>query len=50
MVNDDFSLENIALDDKKVFEIYAAGDTIGVFQCESGGMRRLMRELRPRSL
>ena len=43
----DFSLETIPDDDAKVYNIYARGDTIGVFQCESPGMRRLMQRLKP---
>ena len=43
----DFSLENISLKDTNVYQLYAHGDMMGVFQCESEGMRRLMRRLRP---
>lgn len=42
-----FSLQQVPLDDAKVYEIYAHGDTMGVFQCESSGMRKLMKELKP---
>ena len=34
-------------DDKKTFELFAAGDTDGVFQFESGGMKQLLRQLGP---
>ena len=43
----DFSLETLPLDDPVVYRLYSGGDTIGVFQCESAGMRELMRRLRP---
>lgn len=43
----DFSLDNIPLDDPQVFALYARGDTMGVFQCESQGMREWMRRLKP---
>lgn len=41
------SLEQIPLDDQKTFELLSAGDTTGVFQLESDGMRRVLRKLRP---
>jgi len=40
-------LDRLAYDDPKVFEMFARGDTTGVFQFESGGMRRLLMEMRP---
>lgn len=40
-------LLKIPLDDKKTFELLARGDTTGVFQMESGGMRRYLKELKP---
>lgn len=35
----------LPLDDKKVLEAFALGKTYGVFQFESGGMRRLLKDL-----
>jgi DNA polymerase-3 subunit alpha len=35
------------LDDAPVYELYARGDTDGVFQVESAGMRRYLRKLKP---
>ncbi len=43
-------LENIALDDKKTFQLLQAGDTTGVFQLESSGMKRYLKQLKPTSL
>ncbi len=34
-------------DDKKTFDLFSAGDTDGVFQFESGGMKQLLRQLGP---
>ncbi|HEX4639630.1 MAG TPA: DNA polymerase III subunit alpha [Chthoniobacterales bacterium] len=34
----EFSLKNIPLDDKATFDLYNRGETIGLFQMESGGM------------
>ena len=40
-------LSGLALDDKKVFELLSRGETTGIFQMESGGMRRLAKQLKP---
>lgn len=45
--NIDVDLTRIQLDDKKVFDMIASGETTGVFQMESGGMRKLARGLKP---
>ncbi len=34
-------------DDKAVYELLSSGDTLGVFQLESSGMRQFMKELKP---
>lgn len=36
-------------EDPKVFEVFAAGDTTGVFQFESDGMRKYLKDLGPNS-
>lgn len=40
-------MEKIALDDPLVYQMIGEGDTDGVFQLESGGMRELLKELKP---
>ncbi|HSW89676.1 MAG TPA: DNA polymerase III subunit alpha [Patescibacteria group bacterium] len=40
-------LARIPIDDKKVYAMIASGETTGVFQMESGGMRKLARSLKP---
>ncbi len=40
-------VEDIPLEDKKTFELLGRGDTTGVFQLESDGMKRYIRELKP---
>ncbi len=40
-------LERLTYDDPKVFELFQRADTTGVFQFESGGMRRLLVDMRP---
>jgi len=39
--------EEIPLDDVATFELFQKGDTTGVFQLESAGMKRYLRELKP---
>jgi len=41
------SLENIPFNDKKTFQLLSKGDTTGVFQLESPGMRRVLANLKP---
>src|SRR6476469_9536997 len=43
-------LDAIPLDDKTTFDLLASGETTGVFQLESAGMRRYVRDLRPTSV
>lgn len=40
-------LHTIPLDDKQVYELITSGETTGIFQLESAGMRRLAKDLRP---
>ncbi len=42
-----FALERIALDDAKTLEMLGRGETMGVFQLESEGMKRVCTELQP---
>jgi len=40
-------LESLELDDPATFEVFANGDTVGIFQFESPGMREYLRKLKP---
>ncbi len=40
-------INKLSLDDEKVYKLLAAGDTTGVFQLESDGLRRILREMQP---
>ena len=40
-------LETISLDDKKTYELFQKGETTGIFQFESAGMKRYLKELQP---
>jgi len=46
----EIDLDNLPLEDGKTFDLLASGETTGVFQLESPGMRRYVRELRPTSV
>ena len=39
--------ENFPLDDKKTYELFQKGETVGIFQYESPGMQKHMRSLKP---
>jgi len=43
----EIDIENVPLDDEKTFELLGRGDTTGVFQLESDGMKRYIRDLQP---
>jgi len=45
--NTEIDLAKIPLDDTPTFELFQRGDTTGVFQLESAGMKRYLRELKP---
>ncbi|MEG2192277.1 MAG: DNA polymerase III subunit alpha, partial [Oscillospiraceae bacterium] len=47
LFNPDFSMNNIADDDADTFKMLADGDTTGVFQFESAGMRNVLVGLNP---
>ena len=46
----DFSVDHIATDDKKTFELIQKGDTDGVFQLENPGLQTFMRKFMPKNL
>ena len=46
--NIDFS--SVPFDDKKTYELLASGETTGIFQLESSGMRRYIKDLKPTSI
>ena len=40
-------IDNIPLDDEKTYELFQRGDTVGIFQYESLGMQKYLRDLKP---
>ena len=47
---EEIDVSRLPLDDKKTYALLEAGETTGVFQFESSGMRRYLKELRPSEL
>ena len=43
----DIDIDNVPLDDKKTYELFQKGDTVGIFQYESLGMQKYLRDLKP---
>ena len=43
-------LDAIPLDDPKTFDLFSTGNTTGVFQMESAGMRRYVQQLKPTTI
>lgn len=43
----DFDITRVPIDDKATYELISRGDTLGVFQLESAGMRQVLTELSP---
>ncbi|MEN3015535.1 MAG: DNA polymerase III subunit alpha [bacterium] len=48
--NIELDVYNLDLNDKKTFDLLCNGDTVGVFQVESAGFRKLLKELKPSSI
>jgi len=46
----DIDIDKIPFDDKKTYELYQRGETIGTFQFESEGMRMYLKELKPTNI
>ena len=44
---EEIDLAHLPLDDKPAYELFQRGDTTGVFQLESAGMKRYLRALKP---
>ncbi|MFD0705185.1 DNA polymerase III subunit alpha [Alloscardovia venturai] len=42
-----FDIKSVPIDDKETYQLLARGDTLGVFQLDSDGMRSLLKSLKP---
>ncbi len=47
LIGNGLDIQKIPMDDRKTYEMLARGDSIGVFQFESSGMREALRQVRP---
>jgi len=45
--NQQIDLDNIPLNDRETYRLLQKGETIGIFQLESSGMQRYLRQLKP---
>ena len=45
--NKEIDIARLDLDDKKVFDLFSIGNTIGIFQFESSGMQEHLKNLKP---
>ena len=43
----DLDIDAIPIDDAKTYELFCAGDTVAIFQFESAGMQKYLKELQP---
>jgi DNA polymerase-3 subunit alpha len=48
--NEKVDFSQLPLDDKKTYKLLASGENTGIFQLESAGMRRYIKELKPTSI
>ena len=46
-IDKDFDIENISYEDQKVFDLLSSGNTVGLFQVESAGMREALLQMKP---
>ncbi|WP_027338917.1 DNA polymerase III subunit alpha [Halonatronum saccharophilum] len=47
---EDVDLASVPLDDQDTYQLLSSGDSLGVFQLESDGMRRLIAKLKPEEI
>jgi len=43
----DIDIDKVTLDDSKTYELLSAANSFGIFQLESGGMRELLKKIKP---
>ena len=46
----DFDIDKIPMDDAATYQMFSKGQTYGVFQCESAGLRSVLTRLKPQNL
>ena len=46
-IDETFNIENINYEDQKVFDLLSSGNTVGLFQVESAGMREALVQMKP---
>ena len=48
--NSDFSIDKININDVETYELLSTGETTGIFQLESAGMKETLKQLKPEKL
>ena len=48
--NKEIDIDEIDMEDPKVYELFAKGLTVGIFQFESAGMREFLKKLKPKGI
>lgn len=43
----ELDMDTVPLDDRKTYELFQRGDTVGIFQYESAGMQKYLKDLKP---
>jgi DNA polymerase-3 subunit alpha len=43
----DIDINSVPIDDRRTYELFQRGDTTGIFQFESAGMKRYLKQLKP---
>ena len=46
-IDKSFDIDSISLDDKLTYDVISSGETVGIFQLESQGMREVLQNLKP---
>ena len=49
-INPSFDIDNLDLNDEKTYDMFSSGNTEGVFQFESDGMRKVLTQMKPENL
>lgn len=46
----EINLDSLSLKDEKTYQLFGNGETVGIFQFESGGMREYLKQLKPKRI
>ncbi len=49
-INPGFDIDSVGINDRKTYEMFSGGNTEGVFQFESAGMKKVLAQLKPEKI